>query len=75
MFEVAITQRHGDFTLDTAFEAKGGVTALFGRSGAGKSSIINLLIGSAELQVGEVRADDDKGRHTRADVPGTSTCP
>jgi len=37
---------------------------LVGRSGAGKSSVINALVGSAELAVAEVRESDGKGRHT-----------
>ncbi|MEL7092781.1 MAG: molybdenum ABC transporter ATP-binding protein, partial [Pseudomonadota bacterium] len=35
---VDITHRAGDFALDIAFEAGAGVTALFGRSGAGKTT-------------------------------------
>jgi len=37
--------------------------ALIGSSGVGKSTLINRLLGSARMQVGEVR-EDDKGRHT-----------
>ena len=44
--EVAIRHRHGNFTLDVAFTAaSGGVTALFGPSGAGKTSIVHALAG------------------------------
>lgn len=42
---VSITQRRGDFTLDVAFEGRGGVTALFGRSGAGKTSVVEAVAG------------------------------
>ena len=38
--------------------------ALLGESGAGKSSIVNALLGSERVAVGEVRAGDSKGRHT-----------
>lgn len=38
--------------------------ALLGRSGAGKSSLINALLGEATHRTGEVRAGDAKGRHT-----------
>jgi ribosome biogenesis GTPase len=37
---------------------------LLGESGAGKSSIVNALLGEDTALVGEVRAKDSKGRHT-----------
>jgi molybdate transport system ATP-binding protein len=44
--EVAIRHAYGKFTLDVAFTAaSGGVTALFGPSGAGKTSIVHALAG------------------------------
>src|SRR5579859_3232284 len=45
MIDVSVTHRLGDFTLDTAFESEGGLTALFGRSGAGKTSLVNAIAG------------------------------
>ncbi|MGW3348694.1 ribosome small subunit-dependent GTPase A [Nonomuraea rubra] len=42
----------------------GGTTVLLGSSGAGKSSLANALLGDERLAVGEVRAQDGKGRHT-----------
>ena len=44
--------------------APGTTTVLIGRSGVGKSSLINMLVGSELLDVGAVRAADGKGRHT-----------
>jgi ribosome biogenesis GTPase len=42
-----------------------GVTAVMvGASGAGKSTLANALLGETRLAVGEVRADDKRGRHT-----------
>jgi len=38
--------------------------ALLGESGAGKSSIVNALLGDDVAAVGDVRAGDAKGRHT-----------
>jgi molybdate transport system ATP-binding protein len=42
---VAVKDRRGDFSLDVAFEAGSGVTALFGRSGAGKTSVFDMVAG------------------------------
>lgn len=41
-----------------------GVTAVFGQSGAGKSSLIRLLVPGAEPRIGEVSEKYDRGRHT-----------
>src|SRR3569832_1515426 len=44
--EVRIRHVQGDFKLDVAFTAaSGGVTALFGPSGAGKTTIVHALAG------------------------------
>lgn len=59
---------------------QGQTTALIGESGAGKSSIINALLGEHVLATGAVRTTDAKGRHTttaRELVPlsdGHGTC-
>jgi molybdate transport system ATP-binding protein len=45
MLSVAITHKLGGFTLDAAFDSEGGLTALFGRSGAGKTSLVNAIAG------------------------------
>jgi ribosome biogenesis GTPase len=37
---------------------------LLGSSGAGKSTLLNALAGSRLADTGEVRADDERGRHT-----------
>lgn len=37
---------------------------LLGESGVGKSSLVNALLGEEALATGDVRASDDKGRHT-----------
>jgi ribosome biogenesis GTPase len=37
---------------------------LLGSSGAGKSTLLNALAGEALAETGEVRADDQRGRHT-----------
>lgn len=53
MISVDIRLRRGDFTLNARFEtASNGVTALFGRSGSGKSTIINAIAGLARPDQG-----------------------
>ncbi len=42
----------------------GTTAAVIGPSGVGKSSLINVLLGSDQLRTQTVREDDQKGRHT-----------
>ena len=42
----------------------GETAALIGSSGVGKSTIVNRLLGEQRQATREVRADDDRGRHT-----------
>ena len=51
---VQVEDRRGEFTLDAAFEAGRGVTALFGRSGAGKTTIVSMVAGLASPRSGRV---------------------
>ena len=58
-----------------ALLAPGTTTVLIGRSGVGKSSLVNMLVGAEVLSVGAVREGDGKGRHTTVsreivEVPG-----
>ena len=58
MLEFSAAKRQGDFTLDLSFTAEDRqVTALFGRSGAGKSSIIGGIAGLIRPEAGRVALD------------------
>jgi molybdate transport system ATP-binding protein len=52
--EVFLRHRRGAFALDVAFETRGGVTALFGPSGAGKTSIVSAIAGLTRPQQGRI---------------------
>lgn len=49
----------GTFRLDVRFAAPGGLTALFGRSGSGKSTVIACLAGLARPDRGRIVLDDE----------------
>jgi len=55
--EVALQHRQGGFTLDAVFACGAGITALFGRSGAGKTTLVNLIAGLARPQAGRIAID------------------
>ena len=44
-FEVDVERRLGDTRLRAGFKCGGGLTALFGPSGAGKTSVLNMVAG------------------------------
>ncbi len=57
MIEVDVTHRLGAFTLDAKFAAEGRFIALFGHSGSGKTSLINVIAGLARPERGRVSID------------------
>jgi molybdate transport system ATP-binding protein len=57
MIEVSVTQRLGGFTLDAEFAADGRFVALFGQSGSGKTSLINVIAGLTRPERGRVVID------------------
>lgn len=57
MIDVALARRVGDFRLDVAFANGSGITALFGRSGSGKSMTLGLIAGLARPDRGRVTLD------------------
>ena len=57
MISVDAALKLGGFDLDIAFENDDGITALFGRSGSGKSTTINLIAGLARPDRGRIVLD------------------
>lgn len=55
--EVSLRHAFGDFTLDVAFAAPPGITALFGRSGSGKTSVVNAVAGLLRPDHGRITLD------------------
>ena len=56
---VALRHAFPGFALDLAFEAPPGVTALFGRSGSGKTTVVNALAGLISVDAGHARVDGE----------------
>ncbi|RDD63886.1 molybdenum ABC transporter ATP-binding protein [Ferruginivarius sediminum] len=55
MLEVSIVKRLGDFDLDAEFACEThGVVALFGRSGVGKTTVVNALAGLVRPDSGRI---------------------
>jgi molybdate transport system ATP-binding protein len=72
MLHVDITKQLGEFSLQATFTSQGRVTGLFGVSGAGKTSLINIIAGLLPPDRGVIALDDevlddtDKGVHVPA---------
>jgi molybdate transport system ATP-binding protein len=71
VLSVDVDKRLGDFSIATAFETNGLATALFGSSGSGKTSIVNMIAGllvpdRGRITFGDMVLFDSAGR---VDVP------
>jgi len=58
MIHVDIDQQLGAFRLSVKFSADAPIVGLFGRSGAGKSSVINAIAGITKPAHGQIRISD-----------------
>ncbi|WP_424628362.1 molybdenum ABC transporter ATP-binding protein [Bradyrhizobium sp. SYSU BS000235] len=59
MLSVDIIRQLGNFTLKAAFKSNGLVTGLFGNSGAGKTSIVNMIAGLTKPDRGLISLDGE----------------
>jgi molybdate transport system ATP-binding protein len=68
MLRVDVTKQLGEFTLQASFTSEGRVTGLFGASGAGKTSLINMIAGLLRPDRGSIVIDGDTLDDTAARV-------
>ena len=54
---IDVTHRFGSFLLETNFVSEGRLTAFFGRSGAGKTSLVNIIAGIVRPDRGRIALD------------------
>jgi molybdate transport system ATP-binding protein len=72
MLRVDVQKQLGEFQLAAAFASEGRVTGLFGASGAGKTSLVNMIAGLLPPDRGTIAIDDEtlddttKGIHVPA---------
>src|SRR5690606_32554989 len=58
MIEVHVQKKLAELQLDIAFKAESrGITAIFGRSGAGKTSLIQAIAGGLRPDAGRIVVD------------------
>ena len=68
MLRVDVEKQLGEFSLHATFTSEGRVTGLFGASGAGKSSLINMIAGLLRPDRGTIVIDGDVVDDTKAGV-------
>ena len=66
MLRVDVTKQLGEFSLEASFTGEGRVTGLFGASGAGKTSLINMIAGLLTPDRGVISLDGETLDDTEA---------
>ena len=71
MLRVDVSSELGEFSIEAAFASEGRVTGLFGASGAGKTSLINMIAGLLRPDRGTIAIDGDTldGTAARIHIP------
>jgi molybdate transport system ATP-binding protein len=59
MLRVEVFKQLGEFSIEASFTSEGRVTGLFGSSGAGKTSLINMIAGLLKPDRGTIAIDDE----------------
>ena len=59
MLRVDVKKQLGEFALEAAFESEGRVTGLFGASGSGKTSLVNMIAGLLRPDRGTIAIDGE----------------
>ena len=57
--DVTIAHRLGTFNLEAGFRSEGGLTALFGLSGSGKATVVNVIAGLVRPDRAHIEVDRD----------------
>ncbi len=68
MLRVDVSKRLGKLVIEASFASEGRVTGLFGASGAGKTSLINMIAGLLQPDRGVIVIDDETLDDTSAKV-------
>ena len=59
MLRVDVSKQLGEFAIEASFASEGRVTGLFGASGAGKTSLINIIAGLLRPDRGTISIDGE----------------
>jgi len=59
MLRLDVRKQLGEFSLEAAFQSEGRVTGLFGASGAGKTSLVNMIAGLLTPDRGTISLDGE----------------
>ena len=72
MLRVDVSKQLGEFSIEASFASEGRVTGLFGASGSGKTSLINMIAGLLRPDRGIITLDgetlDDTAAHIHVPV-------
>src|SRR4030081_2442004 len=68
MLRVDVSKQLGEFSVEACFSSEGRVTGLFGASGAGKTSLINMIAGLLKPDRGIISIDGETLDDTAARV-------
>ena len=59
MLRIDVSKRLGEFVVEACFASEGRVTGLFGASGAGKTSLVNMIAGLLRPDRGRIEIDGE----------------